>query len=274
MGTVSPEPGVYLFKDDGDRVIYVGKAASLRARLRSYTPGQPSPSKSMFIGGQAAACETIVTRSPLEALMLEQTLIQKHHPRYNVSFRDNKSHPVLELTLADEFPRLYFSRRHTAKGSRVYGPYTAGSARRVQRIVNQYFRVPSCRVELDGKQTPCLYHHLNWCDAPCAGRIGPEAFGSLVAQARLFLEGRGSELQARLGREVGGAARRGSAGTRPPTRTRDRRRLWECRSRPRVSRRRRSRARLRTTRGGRGCGSPRRRGRTRSRLVASGRAPR
>lgn len=217
MGTVSTEPGVYLFKDADQRVIYVGKAVSLRSRLRSYTPGPASggtrssssaPSKSSFIGGQAASVDTIVTRSDLEALMLEQTLIQKYHPRYNISFRDNKSYPVLELTAADPFPRLYFTRKHTAKGSRVYGPYTGGAARRLQRVVNQYFRIPSCRVELDGKQTPCLYHHLNWCDAPCAGRIGTEDYAKLVTQARLFLDGRGAELVPQLQHDMEDAAAR------------------------------------------------------------------
>src|ERR1043166_278882 len=123
MGTVSTEPGVYLFKDGEQRVIYVGKAVSLRARLRSYTPGSSAPSKSSFIGGQAAAVDTIVTRSDLEALMLEQTLIQKYHPKYNISFRDNKSYPILELTAADPFPRIYFSRKRTVKGTRIYGHY-------------------------------------------------------------------------------------------------------------------------------------------------------
>jgi len=208
MGTVSTDPGVYLFKDAEQRVIYVGKAISLRSRLRSYTPGQSTPSKSCFIGTQAEGVDTIVTRSDLEALMLEQTLIQKYHPRYNISFRDNKSYPVLELTTGDPFPRLYFTRKARTKGTRVYGPYTGGAAHRLQRVVNQYFRIPSCRVELDGKQTPCLYHHLNWCDAPCAGRISGEDYAKLVTQARLFLDGRGAELVPQLQQDMEAAAAR------------------------------------------------------------------
>ena len=204
MSTVPESPGVYLFKDAEQRVLYVGKASSLKARLRSYTPGPSAPPKSALLSSRASHIETIVTRSDLEALMLEQTLIQKHRPRYNV----NWSYPYLEMTVGEEFPRLYFTRKGPRKGSRRYGPFTAGAARRLQRLINQYFRVPSCRVEMDGKQTPCLYHHLNWCDAPCAGRITKERYAGLVAQVKMFLEGRGEELTRQLQKEMDEAAAR------------------------------------------------------------------
>lgn len=207
--SAAPEsPGVYIFRDAEGRPVYVGKAASLKSRLRSYSPSRATAAKEVFICGQAASLETMVTRSELEAFMLEQTLISRHRPRYNVIWRDNKSYPCLELTVADPYPRLHYTRRAPRKGSRYYGPYMAGVARRLQRLVNQYFRIPSCRAELDGRQQPCLYHHLDWCDAPCAGRITREAYAALVSQVRQFLKGGGAELVPRLEREMEEAAGR------------------------------------------------------------------
>ncbi len=206
LETVPAGPGVYLFKDSDGTILYVGKALALKARLRSYAPGPATSAKQAFLSGTAASVETVVTRSELEALMLEQTLIQRHHPRHNIGWRDNKTFPSLELTATESFPRLYFTRRSRRKGSRYFGPYTAGAARRLQRLVNQHFRVPSCRVDMDGRQTPCLYHHLGWCDAPCAGLIGREEYAGLVAQARLFLEGRAGELAPLLQRAMDEAA--------------------------------------------------------------------
>ncbi len=198
LASVPDEPGVYLFKEGESRVLYVGKAVSLRKRLRNYLPGPGAAPKPAFIAGRADSVETIVTRSELEALVLEQTLIQKHRPPYNVIWRDDKSFPLLELTVADDFPRLYLVRRERRKGSRYFGPFTARPARRLQRMVNQFFRVPSCRIELDGKQTPCLYHHLDWCDAPCAGLITRERYAELVAQVRMFLAGKAPALAREL----------------------------------------------------------------------------
>jgi len=208
LSTVPESPGVYLFKDAEDRVIYVGKALVLPARLRSYTPGSAALPKQETVARAAVVVETIVTRSELEALMLERTLIQKYRPRHNVLWRDNKSYPYLELTVAEEFPRLYLTRRGALKGARRYGPYTASTARRLVRIVNQVFRIPSCKSDMDGGQTPCLYHHLGWCPAPCAGRISREEYSGLIAQVRMFLDGRGRELSDRLKAEMDAAAAR------------------------------------------------------------------
>ncbi len=206
LASVGEEPGVYLFRDAESRVVYVGKALSLRDRLRSYAPGMANLEKQNWIVEAAASLETIVTRSELEALMLEQTLIQEHRPRFNVSWRDNKSYPYLELTLADRYPRVYFTRRRARKGGKLWGPYMAGTARRLQRVINQYFRIPSCAVEMDGRQVPCLYHHLNWCDAPCAGRIQAAPYAELVGQVRHLLDGRAAEIAPRLEEAMQAAA--------------------------------------------------------------------
>lgn len=208
LSAVGDEPGVYLFKDSDGRVVYVGKAVSLRDRLRSYVPGGAGLPKQAEIVEAASSLETMVTRSELEAFMLEATLIQKHRPHFNVSWRDDKSYPFLELTPRDVFPRVYFTRRRARKGGKLYGPYTAGVARHLQRVINEHFRVPSCTVDLDGKQTPCLYHYLHWCDAPCAGKIDAASFAKLVLQVRMFLEGRSAELVAALEREMAGASER------------------------------------------------------------------
>ncbi len=206
--SVPEEPGVYLFKDSEGKILYAGKALSLKRRLRSYLPGPSTPSKPALLVGRAADVETIITRSDLEAVMLEQTMISRNRPPYNVIWRDNKSFPCLEITLEEDFPRIHFTRRTRRKGSRHYGPYTAGTARRLQRIVNQHFRIPSCRVETDGRQTPCLYHHLNWCDAPCAGLVSRENYAALVSQVRLFLDGHTAELKQRLAARMEDAAGR------------------------------------------------------------------
>ena len=195
-------PGVYLFKDRDGRVIYVGKAISLRARLRSYVPAGHTPEKQSFLAQNSASMETIVTRSDLEALLLEHNLIQKHRPRYNVIWRDDKSYPYLEMTIGEDFPRIHIVRRGRRKGSRYFGPYTAAAAKKIARMINQYFRVPSCRVETDGRQVPCLYYHLNWCDAPCAGKVTKEAYAKKAAEVRMFLEGGVEELGKRLSAEM------------------------------------------------------------------------
>ncbi len=205
---MTAEPGVYLFRDAGSRVIYVGKAASLRQRLRGYTPGPATPAKPATIVEQAADLETIVTRSEVEALMLEHTLIQKHRPRFNVIWRDNKSYPLVEMTAADEFPRVYIVRRNRRPGSRYFGPFTARTARHLIRMINRQFRLPSCRVPLDGKQTPCLYHHLGWCDAPCAGLVAADRYAGYVRHVRMILEGRRAELATELEKDMNAAAER------------------------------------------------------------------
>ena len=208
LGAVTDDPGVYLFRETGDRVIYVGKALSLKSRLRSYQPGPATVRKQADIVARADSLETIVTRSEIEALMLERTLIARHRPRFNILWRDNKGYPYLELRTGDEFPRVYFVRRKSGKGARYYGPYTAGTARRLQAVLNRVFRIPSCRAEMDGRQTPCLYHHLGWCAAPCAGLIVKDQYAVLVGQARAFLEGRGSEVVPVMKEEMAKAAAR------------------------------------------------------------------
>jgi len=196
--TVPASPGVYLFRDREDRVLYVGKALSLRNRLRSYAPGPSTPGKAEYLVDRAVRVETIVTRAEYEALILEYSLIKQHRPPQNVIWRDNKSYPYLELTMADEFPRLYFVRRIRKPGARYFGPFTTRTARQAQRMANRVLRVPSCRVPMDGRQVPCLYHHLDWCDAPCAGLVPRESYAVLVRQARLFLEGKRGEVAAEL----------------------------------------------------------------------------
>ena len=208
LDTVSTGPGVYMFKDSEGRVLYVGKAGSLKSRLRSYTPGPSAPAKAVYLVAKSAGVETIVTRTELEALMLEYTLIQKYRPRQNVIWRDNKSYPYLEISMSDPFPRLYLVRRTRRAGGRQFGPFTARTARQLARMVNRQFRIPSCRVPMDGKQVPCLYHHLDWCDAPCAGHISSERYAGLIRQARMFLEGRRAELVRELEAEMNASAER------------------------------------------------------------------
>ena len=211
------EPGVYLLKDARGRVIYVGKAASLRNRVRSYfqSPGSLDP-KARALVGEVADFEVIVTANEHEALLLEDTLIKRHRPRYNVRLRDDKRYPYLKLT-AEPFPRLVLTRRIEAdvkRGARYFGPYTNSRAmREARRILQKLFRIRTCSLAIppDGKpvrKRPCLDHHIGLCDAPCVGAVSVEEYRRLVNEATLFLQGRHRELLPQLRREMEAASRR------------------------------------------------------------------
>lgn len=211
------EPGVYLLHDARGRVIYVGKAASLKNRVRSYfqSPKALDP-KTRALVEEVADFEVIVTANEHEALLLEDALIKRHRPRYNVRLRDDKRYPYLKLT-ADPFPRLVLTRRVEAdvkRGARYFGPYTNTRAmRETRRILQKLFRIRTCSLKIppDGKpvrKRPCLDYHLGLCDAPCVGAVRPGEYRRLVDEATLFLQGRNRELLPQLRREMEEASQR------------------------------------------------------------------
>ena len=176
------EPGTYLFSDSSGRVIYVGKAKSLRARVRSYF-ATDLPVKTRRMVERAHGLDSVVTASEMEALLLEHTLIKEHRPRYNVLYRDDKRYPYLKVTLADPFPRIFPTRRLEDDGARYFGPYTdAGAMRRTLRMLGSLFPLPSCTIRLTEGMSDrgCLDWFLGRCVAPCRGGVTPAEVGIQV----------------------------------------------------------------------------------------------
>jgi len=191
-------PGVYLFKDAAGRPIYVGKAKSLRQRVRSYfQESRPSDEKRDRLLDAAADLETILVDNEKEALALENNLIKQFKPRYNVLLRDDKTYPYIKLTLQERFPRVYVTRRLRKDGSRYYGPYFPGGlAYRIVDLIHRRFFVPSCKVDLTRYHPrPCLQYYIKRCLGPCVeGLTTPERYAEAVRDVRMLLEGRESEL--------------------------------------------------------------------------------
>ncbi|HEX4439849.1 MAG TPA: excinuclease ABC subunit UvrC [Thermoanaerobaculia bacterium] len=192
-------PGVYLFKGDKGKILYVGKARSLRKRVASYFTKE-SDAKTDALLRLFKDIETIVTRTELEALLLENTLIKKHRPRYNVCLRDDKTYPYIKITTGEPWPRALVTRRVLDDGHSYFGPFWGGLARRIMRMITRHFQIRTCTLEIDGKlPRPCLYYDLHACLGPCvAGLTTREAYDSAVSDVVLFLQGRNAELEASL----------------------------------------------------------------------------
>jgi excinuclease ABC subunit C len=190
-------PGCYIFRGASGEALYVGKARSLRDRVRAYT--QPPESLGLRIAqmvSEAADLEVILTDTEVEALILENNLIKNELPRYNTMLRDDKNFPYLKLTVKDDFPRLTLVRKASQDGSQYFGPYLpASNARRSTKMVARFFGVATCHERLDGSRPrPCLYYQLDQCLAPCAGLVEEEVYRNAVHDARLFLQGKNDAL--------------------------------------------------------------------------------
>src|ERR1700716_445327 len=191
-------PGVYLFKDAGGTVVYVGKARNLRSRVRSYfLESRWMDAKTGSLVREIADLETIVVDNEREALALENNLIKRYHPKFNVLLRDYKTYPYIKFTAAEKYPRVYFTRRIKKDGSLYFGPYfPAGLARRILHFVHKRFLVPSCTVDLTRSHPrPCLQYYIKRCQGPCVdGFTTEERYGEAARDVRLFLEGRRHDL--------------------------------------------------------------------------------
>jgi len=192
------KPGVYIFKDEMGRPIYVGKAKSLRHRLRSYfLESRPGDEKRERMLDVAEDLETILVDNEHESMALENNLIKQFKPRYNILLRDDKSYPFIKLTLQERFPRVYVTRRIKKNGSVYYGPYfPANLAYRIVDFIHRHFLVPSCNVDLTRYHPrPCLQYHIQRCLGPCVeGLTTPERYAEAVRDVRMLLEGRESDL--------------------------------------------------------------------------------
>ena len=202
-------PGVYLFKDAKRQVIYIGKAASLRSRVRSYfQESRVRDPKTDALVGQIRDLDYILTDNELEALILESNLIKKHRPRYNIVLRDDKHYPFLKLTTNEDFPRLLVARRVEKDGAAYFGPfYPATAMRETLRLVRQLFPLRTCRIKIDGTlERPCVQYYIHRCKAPCTGWETQDGYAQTVRDVQRFLEGKDDDLAKTLTREMEDAA--------------------------------------------------------------------
>lgn len=209
-GLLPEKPGVYLFRDAGGAVIYVGKAGSLRSRVRSYfLESRWMDAKTGSLAREIAELETIVVENEREALALENNLIKRHKPKFNVMLRDDKTYPYIKFTAAEKYPRVYFTRRIRKDGSLYFGPYfPAGLARRILHFVHKRFLVPSCTVDLTRTHPrPCLQFYIHRCLGPCvAGLTTDERYAEAAHDVRMLLEGRRHDLIKSLEERMAAAA--------------------------------------------------------------------
>lgn len=203
-------PGVYLMKDSAGKIIYVGKAISLKNRVRSYF--QSSRNLNLRIRSmveQVDRFEYITTNSEVEALVLECNLIKEERPKYNIRLRDDKQYPWVKITIKESFPQIYITRKIKRDGSKYYGPYTNVQAlRETFKLLRRIFPLRSCRHDLDREriERPCLNFHIKRCLAPCSGQVAKETYQEVIKEVCMFLEGRQSELINKLKKDMENAA--------------------------------------------------------------------
>jgi excinuclease ABC subunit C len=211
LSRLPDQPGVYLFKDQAGEVLYIGKAARLADRVRSYfLKGADHTPKTALLVSHIADLETMVTRSELEALILESNLVKRHRPRFNVVLRDDKQYPYLRLPVKDRFPRLSIVRRVQKDGALYYGPYTpAGALRETLKVIKKVFPLATCTIDIDGTaERACIEFEIKRCMAPCTGQQTQEEYHRIVRQVRQFLEGHDRELVDDLRSQMDAAAAR------------------------------------------------------------------
>jgi len=191
------QPGVYLFQDARRQILYVGKARSLRNRVKSYfLESRSQDAKTDSLVRETADIQYIVVDNEREALALENNLIKQHKPKFNILLRDDKTYPYIRYTAFENYPRVYVTRRLTQDGSIYFGPYFPASlAHRLVHLIHKHFLVPSCRVDLDRRHPrPCLQYYIHRCLGPCANLVTDERYREAARDVRLFLEGRRNDL--------------------------------------------------------------------------------
>ena len=199
--------GVYVMRDSNGAILYVGKAKNLRNRVRSYFAPDRDPKTALLIS-RVASIDHIVTNNEYEALLLENTLIKQHTPRYNINLKDGKSYPVIRVT-ADEFPRVFKTRRIVQDGSSYFGPFpNVAHAEAYLELIDRLFPLRKCKhPQLKPRESPCLYHHIGRCAAPCAGLIDRETYAARVDEVKELLGGKTEPLVARLRAQMEEAGR-------------------------------------------------------------------
>ena len=203
-------PGVYVFEDRAGAALYVGKASSLRSRVRSYFAPQARDQRAFVasLSAQLGDLTTFVVANAKEAALLENELIKERRPRYNVKLRDDKDFLSIRVDPAERWPKQAVVRRPRPDGARYYGPYdSATSARQTLRQINRFFRLRTCKDgEFKARVRPCLQHQINRCPAPCVKDVDRDEYLAQVALVGLFLDGRHDELVRDLDERMGSAA--------------------------------------------------------------------
>jgi excinuclease ABC subunit C len=210
LKTLPAKPGVYIFRDSRGEVLYVGKAKSLRPRVRSYFQASTDSRQAIAqLPRRVADLEVIVTGSEVEALHLEQNLVKRHRPPFNVRLRDDKSFPYIAVTVEDDFPRVMFTRERHRRGVTYFGPYAnAKKVRETLDVLNRVFQYRPCEGPKPGRHSgiPCLDYHIDRCHAPCVGYISREAYGEIIDGVVNFLSGDTRTIERELERQMQAAA--------------------------------------------------------------------
>jgi excinuclease ABC subunit C len=209
LASYPDQPGIYLYKDAKGKILYVGKARSIRKRLASYFAAGPKHPKTEALLAEFATIDTVVANTESEALALENAFIKKHKPRYNILLRDDKTYPYIKVTTGEEWPRAFVTRRVLKDGHSYFGPFLpARTCRGAMKMVQRMFQVRTCRIEIDGKlPRPCLYYDMHACLGPCVASLTTKAdYDEAVRDVLLFLSGRNEELAPRLRAKMEAAA--------------------------------------------------------------------
>lgn len=199
------QPGVYLMKNLAEKIIYVGKAKNLRSRVRSYLNDSRDHSpKTRFLVRNIRTIDTILTKTEVEAFLLEASLIKKHRPRYNIRLKDDKSYPYIRVSMADRFPRLYLARKVKKDGAMYFGPYTSGNAVwGTIRFLNRTFMIRDCKdAFMATRKRPCMTHQIGRCKAPCVDLVTKVDYGDDIKQAVQFLRGRDKQIMKDLSKRM------------------------------------------------------------------------
>ena len=199
-------PGVYIMRDQANKVIYVGKAKVLKNRVKSYFQNREDRDvKTATLVANVESLEYIVTRTEEEALILENTLIKKYKPKYNILLKDDKTYPHIRISVQEDYPRIEIVRKIQQDGARYFGTYVrVGAVRETVELIRRLFPIRTCKrnISPDKKQRPCLYYHIGLCSAPCSGNISKQEYGRMVQNACAFLEGRQEEVIKKLEEEM------------------------------------------------------------------------
>ena len=200
LADLPTRPGCYLYRDQKGNLLYIGKAKVLRNRVKSYFQNKHQDAKTRRLVARIWDLEFIVCETELEALVLENNLINEHLPPFNILLRDDKSYPYVKLTWKEAFPKVFVTRKVRKDGGLYYGPFfPASTAYRTAELVYRFFQIRDCDIEIDGKRgRACLKYQLHRCTAPCIAAVDQAAYREQAKEARLFLEGKRDELKARL----------------------------------------------------------------------------
>jgi excinuclease ABC subunit C len=209
LRSVSNHPGIYLMKGADGNILYVGKAKDLRKRLASYQRSDPATSpKTVLLLGRVKTIETILTHTEKEAFILEASMIKKYSPRFNIELKDDKSYPRIKVTLGEEWPRVYVTRRRVKDGSRYFGPYSsAGAMRNTLNLINRLFPLRRCKGKnIKKRRRPCLNYQMGRCLGPCSDLVDKKQYSKMVDAVLMILEGRNIQLRGQLESEMRKAA--------------------------------------------------------------------